>query len=181
MPAIKDTTYHSRREKHGIGKVIKKDKWVHFSALDAITEDEQHLVQKAITFLPAPLSKDTEIIVKVNIEESYVVFAESPDWNTATEPIQGRWERIAGLDTSQPVYSSSRMQDNPMIYHHKWMFVKDDYPGFDVKESMEWSETWKNCEIVKKLVADPSTKFYRRIGRQQYWHDMVLSPIYSRV
>ena len=181
MPSIKNTMYHSKREDHGIGKVIKKDKWVHFSALDAITDDEQHLVHKAITFLPAPLSQDTDIIVKVNIEESYVVFAESPDWNTASEPAQGRWERITELETSHPEYSSRRMQDNPMIYHHKWMFVKDDYQGFNVKESMEWSETWKNSEVVKKLVAAPSTRFYRRIGRQQYWHDMVLSQLSSKV
>lgn len=174
MPSIKNTIYCSKREDHGVGKVIKNDKWVHFSALDAITEDERHLVQKAMTFLPVPLSQDTDIIIKVNTEESSVVFAESPDWNTASEPAQGRWERIANLDTPRPEYSSCKMQDNPMIYHHKWMFVKDDYQGFDVKESMTWSETWKNSDVVNRLVKDPSTKFYRRIGRQQYWKDMVL-------
>ena len=28
------------------------------------------------------------------------------------------------------------------IYHHKWLFVKDDYTGFDIDESYEWSKEW---------------------------------------
>jgi len=177
MPSIKNTIFHSKREKHGIGKVIKNDKWVHFSALDAINEDEQLLVKNAIPCLPTLLSRDTDIIVKVNLVESSVLFAETPDWKIATEPAQGRWDRIINLDTDLPEHSFREIQTDPPIYHHKWMFVKDDYPGFDVKESMRWSETWKNSEVVKGLVNDPSTKFYRRMGRQSYWQTMVLDKL----
>ena len=28
------------------------------------------------------------------------------------------------------------------IWHHKWLWVKDDYEGFDVKESYAWSKKW---------------------------------------
>ena len=31
---------------------------------------------------------------------------------------------------------------NPQIYHHKWLWVPEDYEGFDVKESYEWSKLW---------------------------------------
>ncbi len=28
------------------------------------------------------------------------------------------------------------------IWHHKWLWVKDDYTGFDIEESYRWSEKW---------------------------------------
>lgn len=31
---------------------------------------------------------------------------------------------------------------NQQIYHHKWLWVMDDYKGFDVQESYEWSKHW---------------------------------------
>ncbi len=31
---------------------------------------------------------------------------------------------------------------NTQIYHHKWTFVPEDYEGFDVRESYEWSKLW---------------------------------------
>lgn len=30
----------------------------------------------------------------------------------------------------------------PQIYHHKWMWVKPDYDGFDVQASYEFSKLW---------------------------------------
>ena len=49
---------------------------------------------------------------------------------------------------------------NPQIWHHKWMWVKDDYSGFDVEKSKMRSELWK----------DKVTKEERRkIGYLSFW------------
>ena len=31
---------------------------------------------------------------------------------------------------------------NSQIYHHKWLWVPEDYEGFDVQASYEWSRHW---------------------------------------
>ena len=31
---------------------------------------------------------------------------------------------------------------NSQCYHHKWMWVPEDYDGFDVQASYEWSKYW---------------------------------------
>ena len=54
--------------------------------------------------------------------------------------------------------------DDPPIYHHKWLFVADDYSGFDVEESKRRSAAWLALPNI-----DTS-----RIGRQSYWRAEVL-------
>ena len=50
--------------------------------------------------------------------------------------------------------------DNPPIWHHKWMWVADDYAGFDVEESKARSRLW-GPHVTKEE--------RRRIGRCQFW------------
>ena len=38
--------------------------------------------------------------------------------------------------------NSYTMSKTNQIWHHKWMWVKNDYKGFDVQESYEWSKLW---------------------------------------
>jgi hypothetical protein len=58
---------------------------------------------------------------------------------------------------------------DPYIYHHKWLFVKDDYSEFDVEESKRRSLAW--------LVLDGIDK--KRIGRLSYWTAHVVPRIES--
>ena len=57
-----------------------------------------------------------------------------------------------------------RCYRDPPIYHHKWLFVRDDYDGFDVAESRTRSERIMMLEGVD----------HSRIGKRQYWIDNVL-------
>jgi hypothetical protein len=54
--------------------------------------------------------------------------------------------------------------NDPYIYHHKWLFVADDYDGFDVEESKARSDAWLALPEVDKS----------RIGRACYWHTHVV-------
>jgi len=178
MARDKDGVYRSRRGPHGVGKVLGRNKWIHRSALPLLSEEEQTLVDKALDilgiYLPPP---DIDIIVKINVREGLVTFTHSADWKTATEPICGDMVGVKDLYSDRPAIFHRKQKGIPNIYHHKWMFVDDDYLGFSVKKAMEWSETWENYPIVKALLADPTEHFRLKIGRQDYWQEKVLDQI----
>ena len=66
-----------------------------------------------------------------------IAFQEVPDFDTAREPIVGDYI---------VVYHDGRIRKghSNYIFHHKWLWVKNDYQGFNVRESWEWSRTWLN-------------------------------------
>ena len=52
-----------------------------------------------------------------------------------------------------------KQKSSPQIYHHKWLFVTDDYPGFDVEESKNRSRKWVSLPNID----------YSRIGYKKFW------------
>ena len=65
-------------------------------------------------------------------------FDEAPDFDTAREPIPGRQITV---DADGKVV---RDKTNNQIWHHKWQWVQNDYTGFDVEESWNWSKQYLN-------------------------------------
>jgi len=63
----------------------------------------------------------------------------------------------------------SLQSSDPYIYHHKWLFVADDYGGFDVDESKRRSLAWMSLPDIDKS----------RIGRKSYWEDHVLPRLHE--
>ena len=72
-----------------------------------------------------------------------VRFDEAPDFDTASEPRVGRYFSVAKDGTTKEGSSNA-------VWHHKWLWVKDDYSGFDVNEAREWSR-----EYASKLPGAP--------------------------
>ena len=50
------------------------------------------------------------------------------------------------------------------IYHHNWLFVADDYQGFDVELSKARSQQWIALGNVDRS----------RIGRKSYWEEHIV-------
>ena len=44
-----------------------------------------------------------------------------------------------------------RYKNNLKIYHHRWVFVQDDYEGFDVKKDKQWSALWSKVPRLNHL------------------------------
>ena len=59
---------------------------------------------------------------------------------------------------------------DPFVYHHKWLFVADDHPSFDVAASKARSRQW--------ISLNPPVN-RNRIGRLSYWEREVLSRLTS--
>jgi hypothetical protein len=81
------------------------------------------------------------------------------DFDTAPEPTIGT---IIAVKTDGSCRRTAAPSD-PFIYHHKWLFVDDDYDGFDVEESKRRSVAWLALPDVDKS----------RIGRRSYWRQHV--------
>jgi len=147
-----------RSTRFGVGKEIGGAVYVHRSYMDALPE----IAAKCLGFL----DDETEYaVVKYAEKAETVSFIQSPNFDIASEPEVGDLITVTfGGKTTR----RKRLSD-PYIYHHKWLFVKDEYTGFDVEESRQRSLTWLAIEGIDK----------KRIGRQSYWDQHVVPRIES--
>lgn len=179
----KDGRYQSVRGAHGVGKVLGKNKWVHVSGIKELTQTERDLITKAENALrnekATAIDFTKDVIVRVNPVEKdgAVTFCYSPDWNVTTEPECGLMIGVKGLNSDVHQFRVTKPAKVPYIYHHKWMFVTDEYTGFDVREAKRWSETWENHPVVRALMDDKTEYFRLSIGKKDYWQANVLEPI----
>jgi hypothetical protein len=102
-------------------------------------------------------------VVKLNQRNDSVSFIQCPGFDTEHEPaITG----ILVVNADGQVQRRSLPAD-PYIYHHKWLFVADDYSGFDVAASKQRSELWMKLADVDRS----------RIGRKSFWEQQVVRRI----
>jgi hypothetical protein len=99
-------------------------------------------------------------VVKLDTRTGSVSFIACPDFDTAEEPTVGAVMTVRHDGTTR---SRSQLAD-PHIYHHKWLFVDDDYAGFDVEASKVRSAVWLALDNVDKS----------RIGTKSYWEKRVV-------
>jgi len=98
-------------------------------------------------------------VLKYNPKSNTVSFVEAPDFDVAHEPSLYRVVTVAPD-------GSSRLRDlgGRTIYHHKWLFVREGYTGFNMQESQRRSRV-----ILAVRDIDP-----KRIGSKEYWATHVL-------
>jgi hypothetical protein len=73
--------------------------------------------------------------VMYSLATGAVRFDEAPDFDSAREPRVGRHVTVFRGGATKAGTS-----DN--IWHHKFCWVLDSYPGFDVEASRQWSRKW---------------------------------------
>lgn len=92
-------------------------------------------------------------VARVDPQGMEVALIVSLDFDTAPEPTVGDM-LVVNLVTTKTVHRPER----GFIYHHKHLFVPDDYRGFDLDRSRARSEAWEELGVDKS-----------RIGRRAYW------------
>jgi len=142
-----------RSRRYGVGKEIGGSVYVHRRYEDRLGPP----VSWAKRWLPADWAYD---VVKVNRRTNAVSFIQCPEFDIEPEP------SIAGVMTVRADGTVQRraVPSDPPIYHHKWLFVDDDYTGFDVEQSKHRSAAWLALPDVDKS----------RIGRRSYWRTHVV-------
>lgn len=137
------------RSKYGIGKLIFGTLYLHHSCVDLINNDTirtniQIQMKQAINL---PYN-----IIKYNIKENKTTFIQCTDFDVANEPLPDWYFNFK----NNKLIQTKGLQ----IWHHKWMFVGDDYTGFDVAMSMLRSAEWMTAmEHID----------YKKIGQPEYW------------
>lgn len=123
------TTY--QRSKRGVGKEIGGKLYVHKLYVDQVMD----LIDFIFVTLFIPRSFNYNCVM-IDEKNRTIRFDEAPDFDTAREPHVGDFIEVnlCTLDI--------RHGHSDAIWHHKWMWVDDDYNGFDVEESYQWSKKW---------------------------------------
>jgi DNA phosphorothioation-associated putative methyltransferase len=142
-----------RSRRYGVGKEIGYAVYVH-------RDYEEHLgdvVDWAKRHLP--VSYDYTV-VKLNQRNDSVSFIQCPGFDTEEEPA------ITGIVvvTADGQVQHRSLPADPYIYHHKWLFVADDYSGFDIAASKLRSAKWISLDKVDRS----------RIGRKSFWEAQIL-------
>jgi hypothetical protein len=95
-------------------------------------------------------------VLKYDKKSGAFSFMWSPDFATADEPCILESCMVVG----SKVATRSFNYDNPLIYHHKFLFVPEDTMLFDFKQSMLRSVEWS-----QKMVGVNRSK----IGYRKQW------------
>ena len=147
-------TLPKRSAKFGVGKEIGGAVYLHRSYEHKLG----NVLVAAKTKLPDAFDYQ---VVKYNFRSEAVSFIQCAEFDTMPEPIVGE---IATVDVDGNIRKRQQSHD-PEIYHHKWLFVADDYGGFDVEQSMRRSLAWMSLDGVDR----------KRIGRKSHW-DVHVAP-----
>lgn len=148
----------SRSRRYGVGKQMGNVVYVHYKYVHVLPQEP---LRKAQECLPSQFSYD---VVKFNRKTGDFSFVECSAFNKEEEPAI---VRAATVSANGAVVV--REYGGCIIYHHKWLFVDDDYDGFDVAESQRRSETWYSLPNVDRF----------RIGNRDYWEGDVVPRISS--
>jgi hypothetical protein len=120
-----------------VGKKIGNCVYVHKQYEDAVIPAK--VLKKAKRFLKTIYCGSTYDCIKWDRKTNNITFQWSPNFNTANEPVVGQCFLVKADGTSRILPDKK----DPQIWHHKWMWVADDYEGFDVEQSKARSKQWE--------------------------------------
>lgn len=124
-----------RRYRNNVGKQVGSALYVHRDYADQVIPKE--VLNKAMAIIARSNPEFDYTSLMWDAKRNIVRFDEAPDFDSASEPHVGDYI-VVSLNGSFP---PTKRHSNS-IWHHKWMWVKDDYKGFDVDKSKEWSKLW---------------------------------------
>ena len=151
-----------KRYKSGIGKKVGNDLYFHHSYIqNFLSEQTVDQIIKESEKQGSVLKNFNFAIIRYNKKENNISFIECENFDTSDEPIVGDSIKF---DLNTKKITKTKQPNNPLIYHHKWMFVADDYTGFNVEESKKRSIQWKSVLGVNKEISS-------KIGRLNFWKE----------
>ncbi len=146
-----------RDKRFGVGKRIGGSIYVHREYAAQISDPT---VARAISVVSGLAPDFRWTVVKSSQTARKVSLIACDDFDAADEPTVGDSWVVRESGAARLVKSPK----DPWIYHHKWMFVADDYTGFDVEASKRRSAEWMSLDGID----------YARIGKKSFWEASVL-------
>lgn len=123
-----------RSTKYGVGKEIGGDIYVHKDyAPEVVPSSCWH---NALEILDKTYPDFQYNCVRWSPKTLKASFQEAPDFDTAREPVVGDYITVDCRNGSISTGHSN------YIWHSKWLWVRNDYDGFNVADSWNWSRRW---------------------------------------
>ncbi len=119
------------RSRYGVGKLIGGALYLHRSYMPHLAGTA---LWAAYDRARRELGDFDYNVVKITTQGDVTFFA-SPDFDTAHEPTAGEYRLVKADGTVKKGRTAS-------LWHHKWLWVRDDYKGFDVDASKRRSAEW---------------------------------------
>ena len=123
-----------RSTKYGVGKEIGGDIYFYKDyAEDIVPED---VWNKALELLQDYNPDFQYNTIRYSPKTQIVSFQECPDFDIAREPKVGDYVNV------NTTTGAIKKGHSDYIFHHKWLWCRNDYKGFNIKKSWEWSKQW---------------------------------------
>ncbi|MGB0388508.1 MAG: hypothetical protein ACPGWR_27125 [Ardenticatenaceae bacterium] len=136
------------RSKYGVGKLIGGALYFHADYVNDVPFDFSDYIEALYQF-------DEHFdynVIKWNKKTGNVTFFRSREFDAVHEPSAGHYVTIKKNFTAKKGHTFQ-------VWHHKWLWVKDDYKGFDVVASFKRSQQWLQLPDIE----------FSKIGNKQYW------------
>ncbi|CAL9956526.1 hypothetical protein VPHD480_0018 [Vibrio phage D480] len=146
-----------KRSKWGVGKDIGGALYLH---INYVPEEFKERVAEARTLLSIENPTFCPNVVRIDYKKSTIAFYESTEFDHVQEPAAGK---MIVVDVAERKVAKARQVNQ--IWHHKWLWVGDDYNGFNVSQSYDRSIQWLDHDDI------PFTK----IGSRKNWQDWLSS------
>lgn len=127
-------SYIKRSSKYGVGKEIGGSIYVAYDYSYDVVPSK--ILETSLSLLEDSYPNFQFNCIRYDPKSNQISFQECPDFDTAREPKVGDYVTVNYED------GSIKTGHSEYIFHHKWLWVKNDYIGFDVSESWEWSKQW---------------------------------------
>lgn len=137
--------------------------YVHKSNIDELFQNIGYLEkEKILSIIKSKKENGFDFqVIKYNVKDRKLSLIQSPDWDTANEPIVGDSFMIDIISGEEKL--TKKKPNNPQIYHSKELFVAPDYKGFDIAKAKERTKLWNSIPNINK----------NKIGYKNYWIDIL--------
>ena len=154
--------------KYRLGKVIGGSLYIHKNYLETAFEDDPRLEDdfNIAEELLREKYPDFEYNCIAYYPETHAIqFQAAPGFDTEREPAVGDMINVnaATGEVNPPKYVGQ-------IWHHKWLWVDNDYTGFNVRNAWEWSRTFLN-ELNEPSIGGSINSWNRQLDKYGLPHD----------
>lgn len=141
--------------------LVKKVGYAVYAHKSNIKEFLENIPTEDLSFVCSILSLDfcEYDIVKYDKKTGNVSLIRCSTWNSLNEPIV---EDSFCFNTD---YSYKVIKGGTKVYHNKWMFVSEDYKGFDVNKAKERTKIWNSIPNIKQ--------YKSKIGNVGFWYKLL--------
>lgn len=148
---------------YGVGKLLLKEGYdklyFHKKYVDQTSGKIKGIYMQACSKMTKPFEYNC---LMYDQKRSILRFDEAPDFDTAQEPTPGL---TLSFNFKTEKFTKFKISDK-FIWHHKWLWVGDDYKGFNVNESYKWSKFY--ISLIKETPAGTIDMWNKQLAKYVY-------------